>query len=466
MVTSVMIVLLWLPSAMNSSARPKPSAATAASSSGRAPARPCSSRPLGEHHPDDRDGDPDHLQRGRPLAAGQPDHDRHDDAERGDRRHHAHRPGGQRRVEADQPDHPGQPGGDRPRQVAGRVVERPDGQRDDQDREQPGRLDRPTTTAASRRRDTMPPRKSALPQSTLDSRARRTATAGGAGPPLRARRRDGPRRRPSDVPTGVGCREEVEPAPRPSSGRWPRCARSPRGPRWCSRRSPAPQRLAPHAARSRPTSSTRPTPRPSSAPAGSCYCTTRPVTRPGRAPSGSSPTCAELDHDMAADPMLPGVGWAWLTEALDGHAAAFTAASGTVTGWRRRASGPSRRAGQRPGGDPRLLDPARRGLRGPPARLVRPAVPTAGLPAAAPGAGHPAGPAGATPVAGAGPPGPGRPARDPLPRPACGPAPVDPPGRFGSRSSRPMCQSSPVPTFRCLRAPPPARPPQPNRTVR
>jgi hypothetical protein len=40
---------------------------------------------------------------------------------------------------------------------------------------------------------------------------------------------------------------------------------------------------------------------------------------------------AELDHDMGSDPMLPGVGWAWLTEALDGHGAAFTAASGTVT---------------------------------------------------------------------------------------------------------------------------------------
>jgi hypothetical protein len=40
---------------------------------------------------------------------------------------------------------------------------------------------------------------------------------------------------------------------------------------------------------------------------------------------------AELDHDMAADPMLPGVGWAWLTEALAGHEASFTAASGTVT---------------------------------------------------------------------------------------------------------------------------------------
>jgi hypothetical protein len=40
---------------------------------------------------------------------------------------------------------------------------------------------------------------------------------------------------------------------------------------------------------------------------------------------------AELEHEMAADPLLPGVGWAWLTEALDGHGATFTAASGTVT---------------------------------------------------------------------------------------------------------------------------------------
>ncbi len=40
---------------------------------------------------------------------------------------------------------------------------------------------------------------------------------------------------------------------------------------------------------------------------------------------------AELDHDMAGDPMLPGVGWAWLTEALATHEASFTAASGTVT---------------------------------------------------------------------------------------------------------------------------------------
>jgi hypothetical protein len=40
---------------------------------------------------------------------------------------------------------------------------------------------------------------------------------------------------------------------------------------------------------------------------------------------------ADLEPEIAADPLLPGVGWAWLTEALDSHGAAFTAASGTVT---------------------------------------------------------------------------------------------------------------------------------------
>jgi hypothetical protein len=40
---------------------------------------------------------------------------------------------------------------------------------------------------------------------------------------------------------------------------------------------------------------------------------------------------ADLEPEIAADPLLPGVGWAWLTEALDGHGASFAAASGTVT---------------------------------------------------------------------------------------------------------------------------------------
>ena len=40
---------------------------------------------------------------------------------------------------------------------------------------------------------------------------------------------------------------------------------------------------------------------------------------------------ADLEPEMAIDPLLAGVGWAWLTEALDGHNATFAAASGTVT---------------------------------------------------------------------------------------------------------------------------------------
>jgi hypothetical protein len=51
MVTSVMTVLLRLPSAMKSRASPKPTAATTARTSGRAPARPCSSGPLARTTP-------------------------------------------------------------------------------------------------------------------------------------------------------------------------------------------------------------------------------------------------------------------------------------------------------------------------------------------------------------------------------------------------------------------------------
>ncbi|MDX6258029.1 MAG: hypothetical protein QOJ11_4363 [Frankiales bacterium] len=40
---------------------------------------------------------------------------------------------------------------------------------------------------------------------------------------------------------------------------------------------------------------------------------------------------ADLDPDMADDPMLASVGWSWLLEALAGHGAKVTAAGGTVT---------------------------------------------------------------------------------------------------------------------------------------
>ena len=40
---------------------------------------------------------------------------------------------------------------------------------------------------------------------------------------------------------------------------------------------------------------------------------------------------AELESDMAGDPLLPAVAWTWLTDALDAHRAGHTAAGGTIT---------------------------------------------------------------------------------------------------------------------------------------
>ena len=40
---------------------------------------------------------------------------------------------------------------------------------------------------------------------------------------------------------------------------------------------------------------------------------------------------AGLEPEIAADPLLPGVGWTWLLEALEARSARYTAASGTVT---------------------------------------------------------------------------------------------------------------------------------------
>jgi hypothetical protein len=40
---------------------------------------------------------------------------------------------------------------------------------------------------------------------------------------------------------------------------------------------------------------------------------------------------AEVEVEMIADPMLGGVGWAWLTEALTAHGAEYHSSSGTVT---------------------------------------------------------------------------------------------------------------------------------------
>src|ERR1700710_3251178 len=40
---------------------------------------------------------------------------------------------------------------------------------------------------------------------------------------------------------------------------------------------------------------------------------------------------AEIDPEQVTDPMLAGVGWSWLTEALEAHGAEYAAASGSVT---------------------------------------------------------------------------------------------------------------------------------------
>ncbi len=40
---------------------------------------------------------------------------------------------------------------------------------------------------------------------------------------------------------------------------------------------------------------------------------------------------AELDGELAGDPLLPEVGWSWLTEALEVSGTRFTALGGTVT---------------------------------------------------------------------------------------------------------------------------------------
>lgn len=40
---------------------------------------------------------------------------------------------------------------------------------------------------------------------------------------------------------------------------------------------------------------------------------------------------ADIDPEMVTDPMLAGVGWSWLTDALANHGADYCAPSGTVT---------------------------------------------------------------------------------------------------------------------------------------
>ncbi len=70
-------------------------------------------------HADDGDEHADPGPVRRRVTGRDAQHDRHDDPQRRDRRDDAHGPRGQRRVEADQPGHAGEPGGDRPRRPPG-----------------------------------------------------------------------------------------------------------------------------------------------------------------------------------------------------------------------------------------------------------------------------------------------------------------------------------------------------------
>ena len=78
---------------------------------------------------------------------------------------------------------------------------------------------------------------------------------------------------------------------------------------------------------------------------------------------------AEIDPELVSDPLLAGVGWSWLTEALDAHGADYAAPSGTVTCVSSESfGGMADEPPTRPARDPGLLvagrrpHPPRRGL--------------------------------------------------------------------------------------------------------
>jgi Protein of unknown function (DUF3000) len=95
---------------------------------------------------------------------------------------------------------------------------------------------------------------------------------------------------------------------------------------------PAPKRLAAHAAALAVTVQT-------GHPAAAEIASGRLVLlyEPGGQPGWAGPfrlvaqIQAELDPEIAADPLIGTVGWSWLTEALDARTAGYAAPSGTVT---------------------------------------------------------------------------------------------------------------------------------------
>ena len=129
------------------------------------------------------------------------------------------------------------------------------------------------------------------------------------------------------------------------------------------------------------------------APAGSCCCYD-PDGQEGWTGSFRvvAQVHADVEEEMAADPLLGEVGWSWLTEALDLHAPGYCAPSGTVTRVITEGYGAKDgRAAVDRVRAARLLVPGRRRDRGrfggDVARLVRPAR-RRGRPAGA-AAGHP-----------------------------------------------------------------------------
>ena len=69
---------------------------------------------------------------------------------------------------------------------------------------------------------------------------------------------------------------------------------------------------------------------------------------------------AELEPELASDPMLGAVGWSWLIDALDTHRLGYAAEAGTVTRVVSESfAGLADRPRERRDGGPRLVDPAR-----------------------------------------------------------------------------------------------------------
>ena len=243
MVTSVMTVLSRLPLAMDSSATPKPTAATTGQHHRPGAGAPGQLGPAGEHDARRR------RRRCRPAAAapgrspcGEPDEHGHDDAQRGDRRDDAHRPRGQRGVEGDQADDTRRARRRPPTAGSPSVVAERTGRDGHDQRWPPGRRParrRPRATAGSRR-DRCRRRSRRCPRAGW--------TAGRGGRPRReARRAESAPRAGRSLPPGarrhrrtlsamVARREADGGAGGVLAGRSLRCAPPAPRPRSCSRR--------------------------------------------------------------------------------------------------------------------------------------------------------------------------------------------------------------------------------------